>query len=552
AVGFAFGQTVTLLEQTGDADWLSTTAAWLADLRLRIAMEVRSVLPEAPGAIAVALITGDQGAIPKPVLEAMRDSGLSHLLSISGLHIGLVAGILFIGLRAMLALIPPLVLNHPTKKWAAATALLGTLFYLLLAGAPVPTQRAYLMTGIVLLAVLFDRKAISMRTVALAATAVLLILPDALVGASFQMSFAAVVALVAVYEASEPLRLRWRANAPWPRTAALYVGGIAAMSLIATAATSPFVAYHFDRFTAYGVFANMLAVPLTSFWVMPFAVAAVLLMPFGLAWLALVPMGWGIEGIVWIADVVAALPGAVSLVPAMPIGGLLLTTLGGLWLCLWQRRWRLLGLPAIGLGLLSVLMVRPPDILISEDGRLVAVADGDGKLLLSSRRVGRFEADAWLLRAGEDAALDWPTDGYGAGGRLACDNLGCIYSAAGWTVAIAHEPDALIEDCQVADIVLSLEPMRGPCRSAKRVIDRFDLWRDGAHALWIDDEQAVRIESVRARRGDRPWVVQPGREVGGTSASEPGGLRDRVRRVRTRGRTAGRRRASRRSVLRGR
>ncbi len=511
AVGFAFGQTVVPVAPAAEPDRLSRMATWLSELRLRIAARVRAALPDAAGAVAVALIAGDQGAIPKPAMDAMRDSGLSHLLSISGLHIGLVAGILFVGLRALLALVPPFALNYPIKKWAAVAALLGTLFYLLLAGAPVPTQRSYLMTGIVLLAVLFDRKAISMRTVALAAAVVLLVRPDALVGASFQMSFAAVVALVAAYETSEPMRLRWRASAGWLRIALLYGGGLAAMSLIATAATSPFVAYHFDRFTAYGVFANMLAVPLTSFWVMPWAVLAVILMPFGLASVALIPMGWGIEGILWIAEVVAALPGAVSLIPAMPVAGLVATTVGGLWFCLWQRPWRLAGLPAILLGLLSVLLVRPPDILVSENGRLVAVADGAGNLLLSSRRTARFEAEAWLRRAGEETALDWPADGYGAGGRLACDRLGCIYRTDGWTVAIAHEPEALFEDCAVADIVLSLEPVRRPCRSARRVIDRFDLWRNGAYALWVDGEREVRIESVRGRRGDRPWVVQPGR-----------------------------------------
>jgi competence protein ComEC len=182
--------------------------------------------------------------------------------------------------------------------------------------------------------------------------------------------------------------------------------------------------------------------------------------------------------------------------------------MGGLWICLWQRRWRLYGLAGIAAGVLAMALVRPPDLLVSEDGKLVAVKDDSGEMLFSSGRAARFDGGIWLRRAGQKDRAPWPRDGYGADGRLACDALGCIYRAEGQIISIAWKPGALIEDCHVADLVVSTEPVRRACPSAKRVIDRFDLWRDGGHAVWIERD-GVRIQSVREARGARPWVVDP-------------------------------------------
>ena len=505
-VGFAFGGG-KLAATMDDVGWLSRLPGQLAALRLRIAERIRAVLPGDTGAMAIALITGDQGAISKPVMQDMRNSGLAHLLSISGLHIGLVAGILFVSVRRLLCLVPRIALYHPIKKWGAIAALVGTLFYVLLAGAPVPAVRAFVMTGMFLLAVVLDRTAISMPPVAWAAVVVLLIRPEELIGPSFQMSFAAVVCLVAAHEATQARRLRWRAEGGWRARVGLYVGGLVFTSLVASLATAPYAIYHFNRLAAYGVSANMIAVPLTGLWVMPWAVATLLLMPFGAEQWALEPMGWGIDAIIDIAHAVGDWPGAISLVPVMPVAGLALATLGGLWLCLWQRPWRLAGIPAILLGLGTVFFARIPDILIADDGRLFAVRDPAGGMLLSSASVDRFEADIWLRRSASDAALAWPQDGYGAGNRLACDSLGCIYTAFGKAVALARRPAALAEDCQTADVVVSVEPVRIPCTHPAIVIDWFDLWRDGAHAIWIGEDGAIDIRSVRQLRGERPWVV---------------------------------------------
>jgi competence protein ComEC len=325
-VGFAYEV------QIDDAGPRGPPGDWLSRLRQSINRRILAALPGEEGPVAVALMTGDQSGIAKDVLQAMRDSGLAHLLSISGLHMAIVAGVVFFGLRSLLALVPGLALYHPIKKWAAVAAIAATFAYLMLSGDSVPPQRSFVMTSLVLLAVLFDRSALSMRLIAWAAMVVLLTTPDALTGPSFQMSFAAVVALIAAYETAWVRR--W-SRGEGGRLSRLghHVGGLALTSLIATAATAPYAIYHFNRMSDYGLVANLLAVPLTSFWVMPWAVGAFLLMPLGMEWLALTPMGWGIDGILAIARSVAAWPGAVTLVPAMPLAGLGLITFGGLWLC---------------------------------------------------------------------------------------------------------------------------------------------------------------------------------------------------------------------------
>lgn len=327
AVGFSLGSAT--VEEHHRAEGFAAFGFALERLRQRISERVVAGIDGTPGAIAAALMTGSRGAISAEVMANIRDSGLAHLLAISGLHIGLVAGIVFFGLRGALALVPPLALRYPIKKWAAMAAIAGAFAYALVAGATVPTQRAFLMIGLVLLAVLFDRRGLSMRLVAWAAFAILLFRPESLLGASFQMSFAAVVALIAVYEVVRDRRRLDEAGPPsWPRRALHYLGGVGLTTLIAGSATAPFAIYHFNRFAVFGLAANLVAVPVTALWIMPWAVAAFLLMPFGLESVALAPMGLGIEVVVRVAETVAAWPGAVTLVPAMPVWGLAALGLG--------------------------------------------------------------------------------------------------------------------------------------------------------------------------------------------------------------------------------
>jgi competence protein ComEC len=480
---------------------------WLAALRDRIAARVEARLPGAVGGIAAALMTGERGAIPPDVVEAMRDSGLAHLLAIAGLHLGLITGALFFGVRALLALVPYLALRYPIKKWAASVALCGAFFYLMITGATVPTQRAFLMTGVVLLGVMLDRTSISMRMVCWAAVAVMLIQPESVLGPSFQLSFAAVIALIAAYEVWRGRLLGFAGGPGLWRLPLLYVAGVAFTSLVTSLATIPYSLYHFDRLAAFGVATNMIAVPVTALWVMPWAILAYVLMPFGLDGLALGPMGGGIEIVIWSAKTIVALPGSVAILPAMPVWGAVVVSFGLLWLCLWQRPWRLAGLGAIALGLASIALVRPPDVIVSGDGSLFAARAADGHMMVSRARGAAFDVDTILKRAGQTERDPWPKSGASADGSLDCTEFGCRYNANGQRVALVKAPGALTPDCHWATILVSAVALRYPCPSARLVIDRNNLWRAGGHALWIDPS-GVEVESVADWRGIRPWTPQ--------------------------------------------
>lgn len=501
-VGYAVGDVIRLAEGPPPGFWGAVDA-----MRRAVTARIRLALPGETGAMAAALLTGDRSGLPPRALETMRDSGLAHLLAISGLHMGLVAGTVFFTLRFLMALSPALALNRPIKKWAALAALAASFVYLLLAGATVPTQRAFLMTGLVLVAVLIDRVAISLRLVAWAAAAILLLAPEVMLGPSFQMSFAAVLLLVAFYEANRERFAALRAGAGPLRRGLLYLLGLSVTSVLASAGTLPFAAYHFNQVALYGVLANMAAVPLTAFWVMPWGVLALVLLPFGLEGLALAPMGLGIDGVLAVGAWISALPGAVLAVPAMPASALLAVSLGGLWLALWRRRWRFAGFVPVLIGLALPWLAAQPVLLVDGDARLIALRTANG-LAFSSARAASFTAEAWLQRAAQERRIAMPRPGSGRHDGMACDGLGCIGEAGPLKIAMIRDSQALAEDCARADIVVSLVPVRGRCPSARLVVDRFDLWRNGAHALYLEGD-VFRLESVGSDRGIRPWAPDP-------------------------------------------
>ncbi|MPY68464.1 MAG: DUF4131 domain-containing protein [Alphaproteobacteria bacterium] len=501
-VGYAVSRARVVDDAAADG-----VAIAIAALRQSLTARIRAAQPEEAGGIAAALMTGDRGGIPESVMEAMRDSGLAHLLAISGLHIGLVGGLLFFAVRLGLALHERFALRAPIKKIAALCALLGAAAYLMISGGTVPTQRAFLMLALVMAAVVFDRLPISMNMVAWAAAAILLVAPETLAGVSFQMSFAAVIALVAVYESGgDRLMTGRRGGERLPRPLA-YLAAVLVSTLVAGLATAPFALYHFNRVAVYGLLANLVAIPLTGFWIMPLAVAAFALMPFGLETVALEPMSWGIGLLIATAKGIQSLPGASVLIHAMPPAGLALICAGGLWVCLWRTRWRALGVLPVLCGLLTVPFAQPPDVLVDGEGGLMAVRAPDGGMALSGR-ADSFAAETWLRRSGEIKALPWPGAGRPATPWLRCDALGCVYRAGNRRVALVSRADALGEDCAIADVVISRVPVRrGLCMGPELVIDRFALWREGAHALWLAPD-GIRVKSVRRNPGARPWSPQ--------------------------------------------
>lgn len=483
----------------------------LAGLRATIEARVLLAVPGPAGAIAAALITGGQTAIAAPEMVAMRDSGLAHLLSVSGLHIAIVMGLSFWIIRFGLALWPWLALRVDVRLPASVAALALGGFYMVLTGSEVPMQRSFAMAALVTLALLAGRRALTLRGLAIAAGVVLMMQPAALLGPSFQMSFAAVLALIAAWEWVRPHLHRPGERQAWWRRAGLLLAGSIATSVLAGAATTPFGLYHFGRVQLYGVAANALAVPLTSFLVMPAGMAAALLMPLGLDSWPLRLMGWGVEGVLAIARFVAAWPGASLPATPLPGWGLAMVAAGMVWLALWRGGWRLLGVALILLGLGAGRFSRPPDALISADGRLIGLRHADGQVFLArGPGASRFVVEAWLRAWGQTEAAAQP-DCTGALCRLRLAPDGPLLVMlrhtpppprgrnAGRDITPPAEPP-----CGQAAIILSPEPVRGRCEGSV-VIDRFSVWRDGAHAVWLGRDGAM-VLSDRAARGDRPWV----------------------------------------------
>lgn len=506
AVGYALSPVERLEAGRFSSLWRAIHAR-----RLMVAERVRSIVPGAAGALSAALLTGLRGAIPDSDAEAMRTAGLAHLLAISGLHIGLVTAAAFFLVRAALAAIGPLARRVDVKPAATLAAWAVAMGYLLLAGATLPTQRAVLMVSLMLLAVLFGREPISLRLVALAAVAILLLAPEAALSASFQMSFAAVVALVIVYHRAAPRFAEWRRQAAWPRRLALYFLGVLLTTLVAEAAIAAFAAFHFNRITVYGLLANLVAVPVMAFWVMPAGLLALIAMSFGLDAPMLTVMGWGSEIILETARDVAALPGAVRPIPTFPGPVLFLGALGLLWLLLWRTP--LIKLFAAGpLAAASVIaaLSRPPDILMSREADLFAVNTPEG-LFVSSMRAARYDREQWARLSGHLEARSWEHPD----APVRCDDLGCRIDlgrlGGAGSVAVALTPEALIADCRAAEMLLAAVPVRRACERPEPVIDRFDVWRRGAHAIRIARD-GVQVTDTTRSRGARPWVRQRGNE----------------------------------------
>lgn len=511
AVGYAYGKAkpIASIRPVTFGEGLS---ARVETLRNRMTVRIRSVILGQEGAISAALITGEDGSIDHDSQDAFRNSGLSHVLSISGLHLALAGGFFFWVLRALLAAVPAIALRYPIKKWAAVAALAGAGIYLLISGADSPAVRSYIMLAVMFSGVLFDRPALSMRSVALAATLILLWKPESVIAPGFEMSFAAVTGLIALAEWESVRRVRNPEAFTAPGIFARgrrYVAGVALTSIVAGLATAPFAIFHFDRASQYGLIGNLLALPIVGLVIMPAATAAMVLMPFGLDRWALVVMGKGVGAMLAIARWVANLPGATAMVPAWPEATLLLVVTGGLWIALWRKRWRWLGAAPIVAGLVVAGLTKPPDVLMARDARTIAVRLADGRLHFLRPAKDDYAAESWLKRDGDTRAADDAIAKAGEGVR--CDAYGCVARLpGGLTLASGLRFDALTEDCARADIVVSAMPVRGACRGPKLVIDRFDLAKSGATAIQLG--KGLDVATVRETRGDRPWSLQPQRQ----------------------------------------
>lgn len=514
AGGFAIGPVTVLPEALTDRAGLSVFKSSIERFRTAFADRIAASLPGQEGTIAQALIVGQRQAIPEPVAEDLRIAGLAHILAISGLHMVLLTGSVFWVARASLALSPRLALNRPIKKWAAAIALLAGLAYLLVSGASVATQRAFIMVAVAFFAVFLDRPALTMRTLAVAAFIVALVYPHTVMGPSFQMSFLAVCALIGLSEwvtarlpapadaaASMPVRA-WRAFR-------LYALGLLVTSFLAGAATGPIAAYHFHTLAPLGLLGNLLAMPIVGMLIMPMGLLACLAIPFGLElpffWL----MGFGIQSVMQLSHWVAGLSEGAEYTGLIPLVTPLLAAAGLLWMTIWRTGLRWAGLGLIALGLAVAPFASFPDILVSRKGEAIAVRSGAGSLSVLRKGAAAFETRIWLRayadnRSERDRSL---AEG------VACDTNGCIFqlpvtttkeTIGTRTIALALERGAMWEDCHRADILVTR--LRAPrfCPRPSLILDKDRLNTTGAVSVSFTPDGQPIVTPARGK-STRPW-----------------------------------------------
>lgn len=502
----AIGYTVTALKVLSQPT-SPTIAQRFYNFRMNMAAHIISTMGTRTGAIANALMLGVDSAIDKTILGEMRASGLSHILSVSGMHLSLVAALFFFLVRFLLVLLcEPLALRFDIKKLAALIALTATFGYYLISGMQVAAFRSFLMTGLVILAIFLNRTSTPLRSVAWAAFIILSIQPEAIMDPSFQMSFAAILALFATYTLNRNT-LDFFMEQGFSGHIVTYIAGVAFSSLIASLATAPFAMYHFNQYANYSILANVIAVPLTSFMVMPLAVLAFFLYPLGLDGWVLTLMRFGIEWFIAISHHVALLPFAVTLMPFMPPLSLLLAVLGGLWLCLWHNlHLRLLGLLPIMLAAALMLTAPKPDIMIDGKGSLFAVRNQAGELMVSSRQHGRYARTMWLKQNGQSDALNFMKEEQeDTTPPINCDENSCLYHSNNNQIALfAFTVSGLQQACLTHPaILLNLTAEEAPC-PAPTYLTLHDLHQNGTHVLFLE-KNSVRIITVEETRGRRLW-----------------------------------------------
>lgn len=486
----------------------SQRPVWLDESRNRLSQHIIEQMPAKTGEIGAALVTGDQGNIDEQDAQAMRDSGMAHLLSISGLHVTAVVGFLFLLCSRILALFPRLALRYPVPIIAAAFAALGAIGYTLLAGSEVPTVRSCIAALLVLVALALGRDALTLRLVAFGATVVLLFWPETMSGPSFQLSFAAVATIVILHESRWMKQWTERREEPFSvrmvrGLISLVVTGLAIELILA-----PIALFHFHRTGVYGALANVVAIPLTTFFIMPAQALALMLDVVGLGgpfwWLA----GQGISAILLIARYASSLPGAVSMLPAMPIWAYLAMIGGALIVGLLKSRVRFLGLLPFALGFAAMLLAPRPDLLITSDGKHLAIVEPGGNVALLRAGAGDYIRDMLLETAGTTVAPkaleEWP--------GAECSPDICVAEirrgGSNWRIMATRTayPIPSMEmaaACRRVDIVVSDRWLPASCRPRWIKADRNMLEQSGGLAFYLSDQ---RLLSVNGNDAHQPWV----------------------------------------------
>lgn len=471
--------------------------SWRANLTDRI---VRT-LGAPGGGIAAGLITGDGRAISEADFEALRASNLYHIIAISGEHMVIISGVIYFGLRLLLLFVLPkrLALRPRVKPIIALISLVIVTVYLFVTGLPVSAVRAYVMIALVLLAVILRREVDPMRSLAVTALLLLLAEPASLLDPGFQLSFAATLALVALIETRLGRQTPRATASSRLSNIAHHLGTLLLASVVAEAATASLVITMFNNLSLYGVFANALATPLVSLFLMPTVALYFILLPLGLGAWALALLNIGVKALLALAYGVAGLPHAQWFVPSLPGLGLALFVAGLLWLCLWQTRARRYGILAMVMGVMSLFTVTLPDMLVSGNLKQIAFRAADG-YVLARGRASSLVPELWAN------GLGYKTLPMAEAPAWRCDGLGCVAQVKNQRIAFAKDAAAMFDDCAKASIIIS-DVLESTCNGKARIIDPKRLASSAVFALWLTPDGSVRVETSSDWQGDRPWSV---------------------------------------------
>ncbi|MES1202131.1 MAG: ComEC/Rec2 family competence protein [Pseudomonadota bacterium] len=506
ASGYSYGRCRPIV-LPAPAGWLDRVRLKLAAMRYDLSAAIQDAAPGRGGAIAAAMVAGDRSAVDNDTNTTLQNSGLGHLLSVSGVHMGVVGGLVFAALVWTLALIPPLALRVPVKKIAAIGALVALALYVIVSGWSVPALRSFVMACVAFGAILIDRPAISMRGLALAALISVLLFPESVLEPGFQMSFAATMGLVALFEI-----MRRPADEPALPTPGPLIGGMQAIgrgitgviyvSLVAGLATDPFALYHFQRFSLYSLAANLATAPIMSFLVAPAAAIAAVLAPFGLADAPLKVMASALDLVAAIGEAFGSRPEAVRALPRPPDAALIACVAGLLWACLWRGRLRWLALAAIPLTIGLYLVEPRPVFAFDSDMRAVLWREGGHWTLLKGHTRSSYAAEKLGAMLGvspvQVARLAEPAS---------CADDVCWFNAGGARIAVVRSTDGLSEACVANAVVISRVVTSSNSLAACRVtlIDASDLAQRGGGFIYAE-AQGLRITRASPPAIHRPWT----------------------------------------------
>jgi competence protein ComEC len=512
ATGFSFGR-CRPIALAPPASWLDRQRLTLAAMRSDLTAAIVAAAPGRGGAIAAALVTGDRSTIDQVTNEALRDSGLGHLLSVSGIHMGVVGGLVFAMVLWTLSLVPPIALRVPVKKIAALTALIVLAAYLVVSGSSVPAIRSFIMACVAFGAILLDRPAISMRGLALAAFVVVLIFPESVLEPGFQMSFAATMALVTLFEMMKRAPHEPALPTPGPLIGALQasirgIGGVLLISAVAGLATDPFAIYHFQRFSLYSLPANLITAPIMSFLVAPMAAAAAILAPFGWSELPLQAMASALDLVAAVGETFGMRPEAVRALPRPSDGAFALCVFAIVWACLWRGALRWVAAPVFAFSIVLYVTEPRPAAAFDSDLRAIFVKAPNGSwTLVSSGGRSTYARD----RLGAMLGLS-PAEIERLAPPETCSEASCAWSVGDAQLVLVREGAGFERACVAGALVITRVPMpetfAGAC-SPRAVIGPADLAEAGG--AFIQTRNAE-LQVSRAWPPDirRPWTPPRG------------------------------------------